>query len=195
MPFNMSQCQSLAWMRRQGPLTHLCDITGFATALRLIFRVALAFQHITPMAFIAGLKDPIARVCGGVRDVRLRQAATACLNDNFSVETDRFVPIFSTSDKKQPRFPAKLAFTWINTSRIILFDTVKRVFRDRHDVCFVSIGLKACSSGSHGCCWKTFYTFAYCGLVVEIPTYLLKFIFVLPFQRQSRSRSWSAPTK
>ena len=35
-------------MRRQHPLPHLCDISGFATALRLIFRVALAFPNAAP---------------------------------------------------------------------------------------------------------------------------------------------------
>ena len=41
----------------------------------------------------------------------------------------------------------------------------------------------------HGCCWDTFCMFAYCGLVVEIPTSLLKLIFfLLPFQRQPRNR-------
>ena len=34
------------------------------------------------------------------------------------------------------------------------------------------------------CCWETFYMFACCGLVVEIPTELLKLKFLLPFQRQ-----------
>ena len=38
----------------------------------------------------------------------------------------------------------------------------------------------------HGCCWETFYIFAYCGSVVEIPTELLKCTFLLPFQRQGR---------
>ena len=36
----------------------------------------------------------------------------------------------------------------------------------------------------HGCCWETSYIFACCGLVWEIPTYLLKFKVLLPFQRQ-----------
>ena len=36
----------------------------------------------------------------------------------------------------------------------------------------------------HGCCWETFYIVAYCGLVVEIPTLLLKSKLLLPFQRQ-----------
>ena len=37
--------------------------------------------------------------------------------------------------------------------------------------------------GHHGCCWETFYAFAYCGLVVEIPTQLLAFTCLLRFQR------------
>ena len=39
----------------------------------------------------------------------------------------------------------------------------------------------------HGCCWETFYIFAYCGLLVEIPTQLLKSKWLLPFQRQPSS--------
>ena len=35
----------------------------------------------------------------------------------------------------------------------------------------------------HGCCWDILH-FACCGLVVEIPTQLLKIIFWLPFQRE-----------
>ena len=31
-----------------------------------------------------------------------------------------------------------------------------------------------CLRRFHGCCWETCYMFAYCGLVVEIPTELLK---------------------
>ena len=27
---------------------------------------------------------------------------------------------------------------------------------------------------SHGCCWETFYMFAYCGLVVEIQIHFAK---------------------
>ena len=40
---------------------------------------------------------------------------------------------------------------------------------------------------SHGCCWETFYIFAYCGLVVEIQPlncYVLNIFLLLPFQRQ-----------
>ena len=33
----------------------------------------------------------------------------------------------------------------------------------------------------HGCCWETLYMFAYCGVVVEIPTELLKLFFCSPF--------------
>ena len=36
----------------------------------------------------------------------------------------------------------------------------------------------------HACCWEPFYIFAYGGLVVEIPTELLKVKLLLPFQRQ-----------
>ena len=46
----------------------------------------------------------------------------------------------------------------------------------------------------HGCCWETFYMFACCGLVVEIPTELLKFELLLRFQRQPRklwATDWS----
>ena len=32
----------------------------------------------------------------------------------------------------------------------------------------------------HGCCWETFYICAYCGLVVEIPTELLRFKICSP---------------
>ena len=35
----------------------------------------------------------------------------------------------------------------------------------------------------HGCCWDTFFIFAFCGLVVEIPT-LQKFVLLLPFRLQ-----------
>ena len=35
----------------------------------------------------------------------------------------------------------------------------------------------------HGCCCETVCICAYCGLVVEIPTELLEFEFLLPFQR------------
>ena len=38
----------------------------------------------------------------------------------------------------------------------------------------------------HACCWDTFYISAYCGSVVEIPTELLRFNFLFPFQRQPR---------
>ena len=40
----------------------------------------------------------------------------------------------------------------------------------------------------HGWCWETFFIFAYCGLVVEIPSELLKFKLLLPFQRQPRKQ-------
>ena len=38
-------------------------------------------------------------------------------------------------------------------------------------------------STTHGCCWETFYIFAYCGLVGN-PHLTAKFICLLPFQRQ-----------
>ena len=44
---------------------------------------------------------------------------------------------------------------------------------------YVGKGL-AISPFFHGCCWETFYMFAYCGLVVGIPTELLRFEFLLP---------------
>ena len=37
----------------------------------------------------------------------------------------------------------------------------------------------------HGCCWETFYIFAYCGLVGN-PHLTAKIFFLLPFQRQPR---------
>ena len=41
----------------------------------------------------------------------------------------------------------------------------------------------------HGCCWETFCIFACCGLVVEIPTRMLEFRFLLPFQPHPRRRA------
>ena len=48
---------------------------------------------------------------------------------------------------------------------------------------FLRIGrrLWRCLGPLLGCCWETFYIFAYCGLVVKIPTWLLKLFGLLPF--------------
>ena len=43
-----------------------------------------------------------------------------------------------------------------------------------------------------GCCWETFYIFAYCGLEGNPTTELLKLSFLLPFQRQPSYRKCPA---
>ena len=54
--------------------------------------------------------------------------------------------------------------------------------RHTHGGAISQLDLNICKGSSfasfHGCCWETFYIFAYCGLVVEIPQ-LLKFDFLL----------------